>query len=436
MKNTSHIALLLFGLLVGGIVIAGGMWYVASGDTTSVLAALVEQTPTPGAQPTFTPRGTEKKDEKKKERKPLPARGGVGSAAFGVIAGVDGDTLTVKDAQGNERAFALSAETQLIIVGKPNATTGDLVVGDKVLVLGAKEDRNTLAPRVVISAPAAYDVKNVLVGRIESATDTELQIETRAASKRVTLASDAQVFGAQLASIQASELKTKTPVLILGEPVSADEFRAQVVLPLPNGRAVQAQRKQNKVEEKTQRKENKAQEKAQRKEDMQKSKHGALLPQLGVFGTVITINGTELTVQPEPIAPRELTLDANTKIIVVGKPDATASDIQTGDKILVLGGAQNQKRGARAILVAPANYSRENVVVGKIASADATQIVLKTRAGDLKVSIGDATQIFGEGLQTLTAADLVTERAVVVIGVKNADGIMEAHVVFMPPQKK
>lgn len=423
-------SLILIGIFVCGIAAAVGFWYVSSGDTTAVLAALVEQTPTPDAQPTAAPTQTDDKSAGKqaKQQQRQTQTANAARGAFGVITAVNGTSLTVRDAQGNSRTFDLNSGTQLIVVGTPNATIQNLKLGDKALVLGVS-DATTLTPRVVISAPAAYDLSNVVAGRVTSVTGTALVLETsKGTTTNVVLGADSQIFGAQLAAIQATGLKNNAPVLILGRPASADQFNAQVVLTLPNGKELKVERKAAKVANKAQRKAQKQQNKGQGKTFLKG------LSAKGAFGTVSSISGTSLTVQPAQTT-RDFTLGADTKIIVVGKPNATASDIQQGNKILVLGSLPGQKSNPRAVLVAPADYSVNNVAAGKIMSTGTNQLGLKTRLGALQVTFDNTTQIFGDGLQTMTAADLQTGRGVIVIGVRNGDGTMTAQVVFMPPAK-
>lgn len=154
------------------------------------------------------------------------------------------------------------------------------------------------------------------------------------------------------------------------------------------------------------------------------------------LGTIAALNGNELSVQPLPRDPRNFTLDAITKIIVVGKPNAAASDIHTGDKILVLDDTGDPNRAPRAILVTPADYARDNIVAGKIIAASPTALELRSRGAPLHVTVNDATQIFGDGLQSLTTNDLQIMRRIIVIGTKNAEGTLEAQVIFMPPENE
>jgi hypothetical protein len=159
-----------------------------------------------------------------------------------------------------------------------------------------------------------------------------------------------------------------------------------------------------------------------------------LPPRFGTFGTVLSVTGNEVSVRPQ-IPARDFTLDVDTKIIVAGKPDATTDDIQPGDKILVLGGL-NRQRAPRAILAAPASYSYGNVALGRITSLNGEQIVLFTRSGELRVNLDESAQIFGNGLQALTAGDLHPGRALIVIGTRNEDGTMQGQVIFVPPTRQ
>src|SRR3954470_8733828 len=118
MLSGVRFSLVLIGLFVGGIAAAIGAWYVSSGDTSSPLAALVDQTPTPKIQPTVTTKQAERKAAKQQQKQAGQGQPGADArGAFGVITALNGSTLTVKDATGTERTFTFTAKTQLIVVG-------------------------------------------------------------------------------------------------------------------------------------------------------------------------------------------------------------------------------------------------------------------------------------------------------------------------------
>ncbi|MBI4670087.1 MAG: hypothetical protein HY741_00240 [Chloroflexi bacterium] len=268
------------------------------------------------------------------------------------------------------------------------------------MVLGTRnrtQPVDTFTPRVIVAAPAAYARENVLIGRIASASNKQLTLTTAAGSKTVTLANDVQAFGARLTPSAVKDLPANAPALILGEPVSADTFNARVLFTLP------------------------------------KPQTNPLLNLARLntaFGTVTTTDGTKLEIQPAPPPARTLTLDANTKIIVVGKPNATAGDIQAGDKILALGvKAQNRTGGTpRAVLVAPAAYTRANVRLGRVISVQADQLTLKTPNEQLTLALNAETQIFDQNLNPL-ASDALENQGVLVIG-RVANGVMQAQVIL------
>ncbi|MBI4670086.1 MAG: hypothetical protein HY741_00235 [Chloroflexi bacterium] len=129
MLNGSRRTFLLLGafLIACGFVGVLGMWYVQSGDTTQVLAAFVEQTPTPSAPSTPPPRN---QDQAAQQIKRLAQQLKL-AAAFGTIQRIQGNGLTIQTAQAQTRTFETDAQTRYIVVGKKDATLSDLQVGAK-----------------------------------------------------------------------------------------------------------------------------------------------------------------------------------------------------------------------------------------------------------------------------------------------------------------
>ena len=105
MRQGRSRSILSVGLIafVGAILAAAGLWYWNSGDTTTAFAALVVQTPTPGAQATRKPsqegrggiqaaRRAAKQAQKETNAASLAAKL---IAAFGTIQSVQSDAVTV-----------------------------------------------------------------------------------------------------------------------------------------------------------------------------------------------------------------------------------------------------------------------------------------------------------------------------------------------------
>lgn len=130
-----------------------------------------------------------------------------------------------------------------------------------------------------------------------------------------------------------------------------------------------------------------------------------------ITGTVVTNDGSTLTVQR---APQTLAPDANTKLVVVGKPNAQLADIQVGDKLTAFG-ARGNAQSPRFILAAPATYTRENVRLGRVKQTDANTWSLQTPRGAITLRTDAQTQIFNLALEPLTLAAL-QDRIVLVIG--------------------
>lgn len=399
MLHGSRITIFMLGglVLLTGFFASLGLWSWQSSDDTHVLAALVEQTPTPFSPITETPNAP---TTNQKERQARFVR------VFGAIQNIQGSVLTVASAGKKMHSFETNAQTQFIVGGKPNATIDDLNRQDKVLVLSAPDSPGT--PRVVIAAPATFTRENVLAGRIESVSDTQLTLKSKNGSKTISLEENTKIFGAQLAKTTVSELQPNMPVLILGEPDGADSVTARVVLAFPNLKA--------------------------KTPGQNAPANRPLLTTARVnsaFGTVMAIDDTTLQLQPAPLDPQTLALDADTKIIVAGKPDATRADIQTGSKILALGAPLDtgKPRTPRALIVLPSDYTRANFVLGKVQSAQSNQLVMRTLRGQITVNLDAGVQVLDRTLQPQPVSDWQS-RNLLVIGPASGDTI-QAQIIFV-----
>ncbi len=230
--------LLVIGLFagIGALGAAGGLWYVTSGDTTAVLAALAEETATPPPAPSATPRAKPDKELERQARKQTriaAARGVSPVGGFGILESASGRTIRLQDGQGNASTWVLTDATRLYIVGKPGASVADLEQGAQVLVLGVQAASATPTPRVVLAAPAAYNRSNLVMGRIAGATQTELTITTASGSRTVVTDSNTQIVQGRTSNPNRA-FKPKGLVLVLGEPQPGGAFLAQAVITVPN----------------------------------------------------------------------------------------------------------------------------------------------------------------------------------------------------------
>ena len=152
----------------------------------------------------------------------------------------------------------------------------------------------------------------------------------------------------------------------------------------------------------------------------------------GMFGTVSSVSSASLTVLAVNGQSRTLNVGTLTRVIVAGTPNATLSNIQPGDKVLVIGLKRNdQSLQPRAIIAAPGEYTSANVAAGQIASVSGEQFTLDKRDGTaLTVSVGTSTEVFGKGLRVVSSTTLTAGMAVVVIGVPGSDGTLTAQVVI------
>lgn len=420
----------LIGVL--GVISAGfAFWYWASGDATTVLAALIEPTPTTLAN--AAPRRSPTEQAQRKQEKQR-AKAEIAAGAFGTLRTVDGQTITLQAGDGSTSQVTLGDRDRLIVVGTPNATAADLESGDKILVIGAKNGTGspeTIQPRVIVSAPGNYSQENVLLGQVASVSTSGLQITTMAGPKTITLANSAQVSGIGFQSANTSKLKSNTNVIVFGEPQADQTFAAQVVLSLPrvDARAGMSkqERKTQKHAVKTQRKQTKRAAKAQNQQPTTTQAASDKIP--GAFGSVTALSGSQLQVQTELRGAKTFVLDSQTKIIVAGKPNPTASDIQTGSKVVVIGGGK--KRPALVVLAAPATYTLDNLTAGKIRSVSATGIIVKTKREASDIALASETQIFKRDGSALKQADLLAKQRVLAVGSPGKLGDIKAQLILV-----
>lgn len=403
--------LLVLFVLAAAILVFGAfeLWSMSHDETGRVLAALVEQTPTP------TPAATLPLNPLPR-RLPFPALQFLPSILLGTVKSVEGSTLQV-ETRGGDIQVAVAAMTQLIIVGTPKGKMDNIAVGDKVFVWGARVSKDVVNARGIIAAPANYTRDNLVLGRVESVQPNALTLATPNATKPLTVTGETQVFGPGLHPTRAAQLQPGSIVLAIGLPQGKEQFESQVILTLSGLRGPGV------------------------------ILRARLLTLLGrrltlgrfllgnVFGTVSAVENGEITFQPEPPA-RTFATGAESKVIVVGKPNAGASDIQPGDKVIVVGVRPRQgsaKPQPRLVVAAPPHYSRENVALGRVQTTGADQFVLKTRVGELTVTLNDQTQLYTRTLESLSSADVQPGMVVLVIGEKDADGTMLAQLVLAGP---
>ncbi len=151
----------------------------------------------------------------------------------------------------------------------------------------------------------------------------------------------------------------------------------------------------------------------------------------GLFGTVSNVNGSTLSVVNAQGKTQSITIGSNTRLIVTGVANPTAADIKPGDKLLVIGPRQGaDSLTPRAVIVAPASYTRDNIKAGKIQSVSAQMLTVVTGT-NATVTVGtDAnTQILGPTLQPIAAAQAVNANALI-IGQPGSNGQFLAQLIL------
>jgi hypothetical protein len=147
------------------------------------------------------------------------------------------------------------------------------------------------------------------------------------------------------------------------------------------------------------------------------------------------VSGNTITVTNARGDSRTLTVGSQTRVIVVGVTNATVSDIQTGDKILVIGvNRGSQTLEPRAVIAAPGSYDRQNLKFGPLQTATASQLTLKMTAAALTtVTLTSDTQFYDFTLASIQPTDLAPGTEVAVIGQPASDGTFTAQLVISAP---
>ncbi len=154
----------------------------------------------------------------------------------------------------------------------------------------------------------------------------------------------------------------------------------------------------------------------------------------GVFGTVTTVTGSTVTMAAANGTSRTLTVGPQMRVIFAGMPNATVSDIQTGDKLLAIG--LRRSAGAfqpRVLIVAPSTYTQANIEAGTIQSVSGETLTVTPRnasLGPVTINLDANTQVYAQNLQPLQPSSLTAGEAVIVIGEPNSDGSMTAQVIL------
>ncbi len=168
----------------------------------------------------------------------------------------------------------------------------------------------------------------------------------------------------------------------------------------------------------------------------QNTKPGKTVPAAvaGIFGTVASVNGSAITVSAANGKTQTLQIGADSRVIRVGVPNASVSDIKPGDKLLVLGAKKDQASlEPRAVIAVPGNYAQSNIQLGQVQSASAQSLTLTTKDGAQTVSLDSKVQVFGQGFQLAQASALGSGASVIVIGQPGTDGKLVAQLIIAVP---
>lgn len=151
-----------------------------------------------------------------------------------------------------------------------------------------------------------------------------------------------------------------------------------------------------------------------------------------IHGTVTAIGSTTMTIDRRGGTSETVTLTSSTAYRA-GDEAATRADVRVGGVVTVAG-----TRAADGALTAITVRIRLDKVSGTVASKTATTIVLTRRDGSsTTVRVDAATDYHVRGVENPTLADVDVGMRAAAVGIRRADGSMDAaDVVARPPKQR
>lgn len=144
----------------------------------------------------------------------------------------------------------------------------------------------------------------------------------------------------------------------------------------------------------------------------------AALKNLGLTAGIVRASDASGIAIRTPKGNTKMRVDSATIIVIPGKTNAKATDIQTGDRVLVK--ADDPKSIVSMVLVLPRDYTMDNLVLGAVQSSANGSLTVRTRGGSAdQISTTTSTVVIksDSGKPVLgTVSDLKAGNAIAVIG--------------------
>lgn len=143
----------------------------------------------------------------------------------------------------------------------------------------------------------------------------------------------------------------------------------------------------------------------------------AALKNLGLTAGIVRASDASGIAIRTPKGNAKVRVDSATIIVIPGKTNAKATDIQTGDRVLVK--ADDPKSIASLVMVLPRDYTMDNLVLGAVQSSANGSLTVRTRSGSDQIGTTASTVIVknNAGQPALgTVSDLKPGNVIAVIG--------------------
>ena len=141
------------------------------------------------------------------------------------------------------------------------------------------------------------------------------------------------------------------------------------------------------------------------------------LKNLGLTAGVVRASDESGIAIRTPKGNATVRVDSATIIVIPGKTDAKATDIQTGDRVLVK--ADDSKSIASMVMVLPRDYTMDNLVLGAVQSSANGSLTVRTRSGSDQIRTTASTIVVksNAGQPALgTVSDLKPGNVIAVVG--------------------
>jgi len=142
-----------------------------------------------------------------------------------------------------------------------------------------------------------------------------------------------------------------------------------------------------------------------------------VVKRLGMTAGIIRTSSDNALALRTPNGNEKIAVDANTIYVVPGKTSAKLSDIQTGDRVLV--NTSSKKDLADFVLVLPATYSTNNLLLGAVQASANNSLTVRTpkEARTLTTSAMTVVVKTDQDIPALgSLADVKQGNAVIVLG--------------------